>query len=180
MKKWFKDTDSREVQILPVGLRYYKDGRKGEEIPDDMAKLVMVWHGKNEDGCSYQVLFNTQQTLDNNYYWVLVFAPNDEFVYNFGVNSKTSIPPIWDRRFGLDDYIDYHEVMNKLNLWMEDVYDQAPFPVNKSLENKWVSLLAGTKDEIDTAISENKSYQILTIKAEAFFAQMKLVKIENE
>jgi len=165
MKKFFIDTDSREVQTLPSECR-------APEVLEDQSKFIMMCHGESEDGWSYQVLFSTQRFYDNNSWHVFVFDEQDEFVDTFSVPSVSAIPPVWNRQFGGIDYFDYIKVMSYLNAGM-DKAGKAHFPRDDRPEGKFVYFVNKSYDEIMNLVKEGKSYEILAIKAEEYLKNHK-------
>lgn len=164
MKKWFKDVPG-EVQLLPVNLRRKSDNNlTGEEILDDQSYFFLSWHGKNEDGYSYQVVFNTCQTLNNNHYQIYLFDDDNTYIHLLIKQSKTLLPPVWDRLFGGVDYYDYINIMEELNNTMI-MNNLKPFEIDYSKENKFIYMIKETYEEAMELIKQGKSYNILSMKA---------------
>lgn len=165
MKKWFKDVVN-EIQLFPVDLRRKSDDNnlKGEEISDDLSYFIVSWFGENEDGYSYQVVFNTHSTFDNNHYQVYLFDDDNTYIHLLIEQSRTLLPPVWDRLFSGIDYYDYIYVMEKLNNTMI-INNLKPFDINYSKEGKYIHMIKETYEEAMELIKQGKSYNILSIKA---------------
>lgn len=177
MAKLFKDIESREVQILSQEYRKIifpnlPDDRRSE---DNHFRFVLLEYKTNEDGYSYQILFNSTAHLTNNFYWFFVYKPDESVLFYSGIKSKTDYPPVWDRGFGGMDWFDYEILIDQMNRGMAE-NGLNKFPVDTIHDDKWVYLVTQPVDEVLKLIEEGKSYDILALKAPAFFANTALPK----
>ena len=166
MKKWFKDINTREAQLLPIELRGHSDGRRGADVTDKESYYVIMWYGKNDDNWSYQVGFNCCENYGNNAWQIFLFDDKDELVIASSWDSKTLLPPVWNREFGGIDYYDYISVMERINAGQKH-QNLKEFPIDYSRKGKFIHLCklpngVTTEDVIQRGVA----YNILAIKAE--------------
>lgn len=166
MKKWFKDTNTREAQLLPIELRGHSDGRRGVDVTDKESYYIIMWYGKNDDNWSYQVRFNCCQNYKNNMWQIFLFDDKDELVTAFALPSKTLLPPVWNRELGGIDYHDYIFVMKRINARQKH-YNVQEFPIDYSRKGKFIHLVKFPDGvTYEDVIQRGVVYNILAIKAE--------------
>jgi hypothetical protein len=165
MKKWFKDTDTREGQLMPVELRGHSDGRRGAQVTDKESYYVIMWHGRNDEGWSYQVGFSCLENYSNNYWHIFLFDNNDECIVITQKESLTKIPPVWNREWGGIDYYDYLDIMALINRGQKHNNLQE-FPVNTDRKGKFLHFVKGDPEKILEGIKTGQPYEILAIRAE--------------
>lgn len=168
MKKWFKNT--KEAQMMPANIRSSSKGA-GVKVEDKNAMFIVLWHGQNSEGWSYQILVNMTHHFKNNEYQACIFDDDDNYVDVSFVPSKCLYPPIWDRKAGVE-YRDYYEVMSALNRFMW-YNNKEMFEFDLSKDDKYFYLVKKSQEEIEESLEQGGSYEIAVVKSEAFFNSKK-------
>ena len=115
MKKWFKDIDTRQVQLLPNEL---KDRLNIPSVLDNVKNksgFIVLWHDENKFGLSYQVTIHYLENQQNNHYHIFLFNQKNNLTLKLTVESRVKIPPVWNREWDYIDYRDYVFIMDLIN-----------------------------------------------------------------
>lgn len=161
MKKWFKDNN--EVQKVPKEIFSLS-----EDSPDQY--MIILQHAKNKEGYSYQIGFNTRESIDNNKYFVNLFDAEDNYLGGVDFESTTALPPVWDRSFGYIDYLDSLMIQKGINRICEGnnlpLFEIDENPERKSFYFCKLEPGAATPEEMMSRIKAGERYNIVSVFAE--------------
>ncbi len=155
------------------GSLLFKNDRSIVQKSPMFGDVVCDWQKITDKGHVVQVIFPLMANWTMNHYIILAYGKDDAYMTSY--RSHTVYPPVWDRSFSCGpDYIDYVKTQKRaLELCKE--HDLGSFGLDESLEGKSVNFTTQTPEEVNKAIAENKSYSILTLKAEAAADKLKLI-----
>lgn len=160
MKKFLEDKPLK-IQSLPDSDKYFPF-----KPPDHSNRFIVLWTNRNNVGQNYQVIIQDIPEIENNYYKVIVFDNDDNAVRSFLYHSHVIIPPVADRKFGIEysDYLMVQKTISDLSNYSEiSDYNYLSFNIDYDSSNKIFNMVI---DENAYQKAKNREqYQTLSVFA---------------
>ncbi len=134
---------------------------------------------QHEEDYDIQVIFPLTASYKYNTYLIYIYLWKTQQLFILGYRSHTVYPPVWNREFSFGpDYIDYINICKYVNKFIEGRLLK-PFNIDYKLEGKSWNASTNSPQEIEQLLKEGKSYNIISLKAEATKDKLEFLSLEK-